>query len=49
MKCYAHTISSAGRAGLVLAGADEYGVPEWLGNQKQHATFALLESNPDYA
>lgn len=45
MQCYAHTIQNAHKTGLILAGADEYGVPQWIGNHKQWADFNLLEIN----
>lgn len=41
----AHTIQNATLAGLILAGADEYGVPEWLGTDQQFATFKRLEDD----
>lgn len=47
MNCYAHTIVNAARSGLILAGEDEYGTPEWLGTEQQHRMFGLLESNPE--
>lgn len=43
MTTQAYIIQAGNRAGLILAGQDEYGEPEWMGNRTKFFYFERLK------